>query len=433
MPAPPTVDNFLGVLTRSQLLTADALEKYLNGLPAEYDSPEDLADQMVRDNLLTGFQAENLLKGRWMRFFVGPYKVLDRLGCGEMGAVYLCEHHRMRRRVAIKVLLSTKAKNEEALRRFEREARAAGTLDHPNIVHAFDVGREDRLHYLVLEYVNGLSLQELVQQQGPLSPGRAADYLRQAASGLQHAHEAGLVHRHVQPSNLMIDRGGVVKLLDLGLARFFEDDLDLTQGAVLGSVGYMAPEQAADSHSADARADIYGLGATFYFALTGKPPLPETLDSCLPRPRAAGEAGDFARLLTVLKQMMATAPSDRYQTAIEVVQVVTPWAWPIAPLAADPPQPTLGTVSSKTKENLIAKSFLVEKTPRVPVAKPPPLPNAPSPSPPRAPSGDRPKAKTSAKAAARPAGAPHNYFTWLWIGIGVGLFAVLILVLRLWH
>jgi serine/threonine protein kinase len=290
-------------------------------------APDLLAEQMINDGLLTRFQATNLLKGKWLRFFIGPYKVQDQIGTGAMGAVYLCEHHEMRRQVAIKVLLGAKAKDEAGLQRFHREARAAASLNHPNIVRAFDVAREDHLHYLVMEYVNGVTLREKVHSEGPFSPRETADYLLQAARGLQHAHEAGLVHRDIKPSNLMIDRSGVVKLLDLGLARFVEDECDLTQGAVLGSEAYMAPEQAVDSHSVDHRADIYGLGATFFMLMTGKRPMSEHMGEGPPRPRTPAEAGDFARVLKLLRWMLSHDPAERPQTTAEVVATIENWGW----------------------------------------------------------------------------------------------------------
>src|SRR5207247_730125 len=211
------------------------------------------------------FQAEQFLAGKWRRFTLGKYKVLERLGAGGMGSVYLCEHKLMRRRVAVKVLPTAKAADPASLERFYREARAVAALDHPNIIRAYDVDHEEDLHFLVMEYVDGLSLQDLVRKSGPLAPATAANYIGQAARGLQHAHEvAGLVHRDIKPGNLIVDRGGTVKILDMGLARFFNDQDDmLTQKYdenVLGTADYLAPEQALDSHNVDIRADVYSLG-----------------------------------------------------------------------------------------------------------------------------------------------------------------------------
>lgn len=333
MAAPSTVEHLVDLVAKSRLLNADCLDDYLRHQGATAFVPEssgELADLLVRDNLLTRFQADNLLQGKWHRFFVGPYKVLQPLGAGSAAVVYLCEHAHMRRRVAVKVLQGEKARDPKSLERFYREARAAAALDHPNIVKAFDVGQEDRFHYLVMEYVDGESLLQAVKAKGPLSAARAADYLHQAALGLQHAHEAGLVHRDIRPGNLMIDRAGVVKVLDLGLARFFEEDGDvLTQGAVLGHADYIAPEQATDSHTVDIRADIYSLGQAFLYALTGNRPGRAGLDA-LKRPDKKRSAGSLSSvpegLLQVLRKMTHTDPQQRYQTPEEVAAAVAPWA-----------------------------------------------------------------------------------------------------------
>src|SRR5262249_27270936 len=194
-----------------------------------------------------------------------------------MGSVYLCEHKFMRRRVAVKVLPSAKAEESSALERFYREARAVAALDHPNIVRAYDIDQDDKLHFLVMEYIDGASLQEIVKRHGPLEVPRAAHYMRQSAEGLEHAHQtANLIHRDIKPGNILVDRTGLVKVLDMGLARFFNDDESCITAKydenVLGTADYLAPEQALDSHDVDIRADIYSLGATFYFCLTGHTP-----------------------------------------------------------------------------------------------------------------------------------------------------------------
>src|SRR5208283_3668014 len=166
-----------------------------------------------------------------------------------------------------------------SLERFYREARAGAVLNHPNIVCAYDIGQEGTLHYLAMEYVEGSSLQQIVLQCGPLSVLQAVRYLRQAARGLQHLFQAGVVHRDIKPSNLLVDLTGTVKILDLGLARFYRDeDDDLShrhEELVLGTADYLSPEQAMDSHQADIRSDIYSLGCTMYFCLCGQPPFPE--------------------------------------------------------------------------------------------------------------------------------------------------------------
>src|SRR6266478_2914760 len=203
MSVPSTVDDFLDVGAKSGVLEKKVTDSYVEKLRAAAtvpSTPKQLAQFMVRDGLLTTFQAGQLLQGKWRRFIInGKYKLLERLGSGGMGSVFLCLHMAMRRRVAIKVLPAALAADPASLERFFREARAVAALDHPNIVRAHDIDHEDKLHFIVMEYVDGSSLQEIVKRSGPMAPLRAAHCIRQAAYGLQHAHEAGLVHRDIKP------------------------------------------------------------------------------------------------------------------------------------------------------------------------------------------------------------------------------------------
>ena len=349
MALPSTLDEFLEVVVKSGVLEKDVLDPYLQqmraggGLP---DMPKKLAATLVRDGLLTTFQVGQFLQGKWRGFCIsGKYKLLDHLGAGGMGSVFLCEHKSMRRRVAIKVLPVTQAKDPAALERFYREARAVAALDHPNIVRAHDIDHDGRYHFLVLEYVEGASLQEIVKRGGPMDVTRAAHYVRQAALGLHHAHLAGLVHRDVKPGNLLLDRQGVLKILDMGLARFFHDKEDgLTkqhdERNILGTADYLAPEQAMDSHAVDIRADIYSLGATFYFLLAGKPPFADgTVAQKLvwhqmraPEPVRTVRPETPEGLAAVLAKMMGKDPAERYQTPAEVYEALAPWTQtPIPP------------------------------------------------------------------------------------------------------
>jgi serine/threonine protein kinase len=347
MPAPTTTEELVDLVRRSGLVDPVRLD---NVLKEASDSgaqvtPRQIANCLVGAGLVTQFQAEQFLLGKWRGFTIGKYKVLERIGFGGNGTVYLCEHMVVKRRVAVKVLPVAKAANPASLGRFYREARASGVLDHPNLVKAHDIDQENGLHFLVMEYVDGTNLQELVTRTGSLSITRAAHYVKQAAQGLQAAHEAGLVHRDIKPSNILLDRSGVVKVLDLGLARFFHDENDLLtlkydDQAVLGTADYVAPEQAMNSHSADIRADIYSLGCTFYFLLAGRPPFPGGKaayklmmhQTKMPtsirelRPEVAPE------LAAVVETMLAKDPARRYRTPGEVVEVLAPWtATPIPP------------------------------------------------------------------------------------------------------
>ncbi len=349
MPAPSTSEEYLELVRKSDLLATGRIDEYVKrriegqSLPPE---PLKLAQAMIIDGLLTKYQAEQLLMGRWRNFILaGKYKLLERLGQGGMALVFLCEHQVMKRLVAVKILPTGHAEDRELLGRFHREARALSQLRHPNIVGAYDVDNANKIHFLVMEFVEGGDLDQIVRRVGPLSFGRAAHYIRQAACGLQHAHEAGLVHRDIKPGNLLVDRAGTVKLLDLGLARIFHESTDdLTTGrdarTLLGTVDYLAPEQALNSHDVDIRADIYALGATFYFLLAGKGlfedgTVAQKLSWHMHRPPSPiGEIRSDVPdgLLGVLETMLAKRPEDRYQEPHEVIEALEPWTRePIAP------------------------------------------------------------------------------------------------------
>src|SRR5439155_6258685 len=207
-----------GIVDNERLSAYVAKARACGAMPSE---PAMVAELLVRDALLTPFQAEQVLQGKWRRFAIGRYKVLERLGSGLQGGVYLCEHQPSRRRVADKVLPVARANDPAPLERFYREARVLPALSHPNIVRAYDIDQEDNLHFLVMEYVDGSSLQDITEKCGPMAQLRAAHYVRQAALGLQHGHEtAGIVHRDIKPADILVDRGGTVKIIDMGLARF---------------------------------------------------------------------------------------------------------------------------------------------------------------------------------------------------------------------
>lgn len=356
MPAPTTIEAFLELGYRSGLLEKSAVEQVCTQSDKPLaQTPQELAQSLVVAGLLTSFQAEKLLTGKWRGFLIsGKYRLLERLGAGGMGAVYLCEHVLMGRRVALKVLPIAQAADPASLARFYREAKAIARLDHPNIVRAHDIDREDKLHFLVLEFVDGVNLHDFVKKNGVLTPLRAADYIRQAALGLQHAHEAGLVHRDIKPGNLLLDRQGVVKLLDMGLARFFDDDgtsfaRSYEQGYSIGTADYMAPEQTRD-YRVDIRADIYSLGGTLYYLLVGKSPFQEgTIPQKMiwhqvRRPKSVRlyRQDVPGELLAVLDRMLAKEPDERFQTPAELAaalaQLVTA---PVPPPTAEEMPPVV--------------------------------------------------------------------------------------------
>ncbi len=265
------------------------------------------------------------------------YRVVRLLGRGGMGAVYLAEHRLMNRSVALKVISRSLTERPATVERFRQEVRAAARLDHPNIVHAYDAEQAGDSHFLVMEYVEGTDLARLVQQRGPLPVALACHFVRQAALGLQHAFEHGMVHRDIKPHNLMVTRRGRVKILDFGLARFASEaggGGPLTQsGAVLGTPDYIAPEQALDAHAADVRADLYSLGCTLYYLLTGRVPFPgesltqKLLAHQLSQPEPLGKLRPELPpgLVALVERLMAKKPEDRYQTPAEVAQALAPY------------------------------------------------------------------------------------------------------------
>lgn len=336
-------EKFLDLVRRSGLVEEDQLTESLTAIESQrgkdaLDDADLLAEHMVQSGLISQWQADRLLEGRHKGFFLGRYKLLDHLGTGGMSSVYLAEHVKMQQRRAVKVLPKSKVDDSSYLGRFYREARAAAALDHPNIVRAYDVDCDDTgLHYLVMEYVEGRDLQQIVKNDGPLPYATAAEFIRQAALGLGHAHQVGLIHRDVKPANLLVDVKNVVKVLDMGLARFDNDEkASLTRAHdenVLGTADYLAPEQALDSHTVDRRADIYSLGCTLYFLLTGHPPFPEgTLPQRLMKHQKEEPGSIFIdradapkHLVEICNRMMAKAPEYRYQTAGEVAEALSGW------------------------------------------------------------------------------------------------------------
>jgi eukaryotic-like serine/threonine-protein kinase len=338
-----SVGRFLALVRKSGLMEEKCLEEHLQRLGESAPLPEQpsaLAARLVSEGVLSPFQAEQLLEGKWRGFLIGgKYKVLELLGSGGMGKVFLCEHANLRKLVALKVLPLENVDRPASLERFYREARATASLDHPNIVRCHDADRDGKVHFLVMEFVDGPSLDVLVSRGGPLAIHRAADHVRQAALGLQHAHEAGWVHRDVKPGNLVVDRHGTVKVLDLGLARILLDNRDqltkqFDERTILGTADYLAPEQAMNSHEVDVRADVYSLGATLYFLLAGRAPFEgATLTEKLlwhqvkePTPLRELRPEVPAGLEAVVRKMMAKAPADRYQAPREVAEVLAPWA-----------------------------------------------------------------------------------------------------------
>ncbi len=317
----------------------------------------------MRRGLLTPFQANEIHQGRAARLVLGQYLLLDRLGAGGMGEVFQARHRVLDRPVALKVIRPEFVNHPDAVERFRRECRAAGLLSHPNIVTVHDAHQAGDVHFLAMELLDGKDLGRLLKERALLPPGEACECARQAALGLQHAHEKGMVHRDVKPANLMLTAGGVVKLLDLGLARLREGtaagrpDSDLTRaGSIMGTPDYISPEQAAgETAAADGRADVYSLGCTLFHLLTGRPPFTgksarEIISAHLtqPPPRADEvRPGLHPGLGAVVRRMMEKDPGARYPSAGEVAAALQPFCSgadaPAAP--ATSPNPIAATVT----------------------------------------------------------------------------------------
>jgi serine/threonine protein kinase len=326
---------FLKDLEDCQLLSAETLNQLVSAAPT-YAGANELAVELVQRNQLTRFQAQAFCQGHGSQLKLGNYWLLDQIGKGGMGEVYKARHHQMQRLVALKVLPSSLMEQAAAVHRFEREIVAISRVSHPNVVTAYDAGHSNGAYYLVMEYVEGTDLRALVQSKGRLSVSAAVDYVLQAARGLQAAHLAGMIHRDVKPANLLLDTTGVVKVLDLGLARLTDPPKGAPSspltgtGFVVGTPDFMAPEQAVNPAAADSRSDIYSLGCTLFFLLTGRPPYSGSSpvrklfahrEHPIPDLHAIREDVP-ASASDVFQKMVAKNPDDRLQAMTHVIEVL---------------------------------------------------------------------------------------------------------------
>ncbi len=373
----PAAEDFLKRVVRSGLLDQDQVQSALQTVPAEQrDDAVLLADHLVRTGKLSRFQARKLLAGVSRGLLFGPFQVLSLIGKGGMGKVFLVRDSRDGMLRALKVLPPKRARSKERLlARFQREMELSQRVFHPHLCRTFETGQMHGVYYLVLEFIPGQTLSRLVTGEGPLRVARAARLLAEVASGLDHAHQQGLIHRDLKPGNIMITPHDHAKVLDLGLALMEgepADDPSVTggQGYVVGTMDYIAPEQTYDPTGVDARADIYSLGCTLYFALTGRPPFtggtsvekirrhrkeePEPLWTILPDIPMG-----FAMLV---HKMMAKDPADRLGSAREVEESLWSWAEesPRQPLDRDSDPDFLAAVETLRKEEPPTDSSLTD-------------------------------------------------------------------------
>lgn len=329
-------------LARYDLLEPNQRESLNPKLLARFPDAWTLAEQMVKWGWLTTYQVKQLSEGNGANLVLGPYCILERLGEGGVSQVFKAWHKSRNNLMALKVIHPELLHNEEALGRFKREMQAVTQLNHPNIVKAFDLSDSGDMHYFAMEFVDGIDLNKKVQLNGPLQLPLACEYIRQAALGLQHIHERGLVHRDIKPANLFVTMDGtLVKILDLGLARLRNspEQQDLAnrltrEGIMIGTPDYLPPEQAIDPRKVDIRADIYSLGCTLYYLLTGQPPFPGSslVDKLFKHQQSDPTRTDLLRpgvqqgLNAIVQKMMMKKPDDRYQQPVEVAAALAPFA-----------------------------------------------------------------------------------------------------------
>ena len=336
------LDQFVANLAKSGLVAPFALERAQSQLPdgPSSDAAVRLARLLIQQGALTTYQARKVLAGATKGFFLGDYRILRSLGEGGMGKVYLAANQKDGLRVAIKVLPPSKAADGgQALLRFRREMELSRRMNHPNLARTLDVGRAGGVHFMVLEYVPGESLYQLVKHPrgGPLRVPDAARFFLKVINGLEAAHAAGLIHRDIKPSNLMVTPDGDARILDLGLARAMDEESQMTRpNVVIGTLDYASPEQLGNASRADRRSDLYSLGCTIYFAMAGRAPFEggdvvnkifkQRMDDPEPLERVArGVPSAFA---AIVRKLMAKDPADRYQTCANLRADLARWADP---------------------------------------------------------------------------------------------------------
>jgi len=332
---------------KSRLVTEDQIRKAIAGARAvkanssRPPSGKQVAAELVRMGILSAYQADQLVAGR-TKLNLGPYVIKDWIGQGGMGQVFKAEHDMLGQERAVKVLPLSKS-TPEAVESFRHEIRTQAQLDHPNLVRAYDAGVDGNVHYLVVEYVPGTDLRRLVRSEKRLTVQRASNIIMQAARGLGHAHSRNLSHRNIKPGNSLVTPDGVAKVSDLGLAAFLNDPDDPRAGKIVGTADYLSPEQIQTPNDVTLVSDIYCLGCTLYYAITGKVPYPGGTPKSKARrhmtetpwhPRRFNEdvSDEFVDLIG---DMMEKDPNQRIQSAEEVESRLAPWASENSPLGSE--------------------------------------------------------------------------------------------------
>ena len=327
--------DFLKLLKTSDLIPSDHFDRVVDQLKlGALASADEIARTLVRNRVITPFQSERLLAGRARGFYIDSYKVLEILGVGGMGCIYIAEDSTTRKRVALKVLTTRHEVDTGMRARFELEARAGLKLHHENVCRTLYMGDTGAITYMAMEFFKGVSLHEVIALGGKIPSSQACDLFMQAAIGLHHAHERGLVHRDVKPANLLVDKDGQLKILDFGLALLTDDpDAEFSLQMIfghdcLGTADFIAPEQSLNSSQVDARADVYSLGCTMYLALTGKFPFPYQHTSQKLEAHRTKRAIAIRELnpevpeavAAIVEKMMRKRPEQRYADCLEVAQ-----------------------------------------------------------------------------------------------------------------
>jgi serine/threonine-protein kinase len=363
-----TIGSFVDLLLTTRILTPDQTNIVTKELLARIRDPRALAKELMQRGWLTVYQMNQLQQGNARDLVLGSYRILDLLGEGGVSQVFRAWHTAKKQIVALKVVRKEFLSNPDIVRQFQQEGRTIARLSHPNIIKTFDVEQIGNTYFLAMEFIEGLDLQKLVRLNGPLPIANACDYIRQSALGLQHAHENCLVHRDIKPANLFLvtnaaaaDQtpipgspeakkspvGGVIKILDWGLA---DMRLPMATGAqepantlqreeTIGTADYLAPEQAMDATKVDIRADLYSLGCSFYYLLTGQPPFPggSLLQKLLkhreaqPKPLAESRNDIPEGLAAVMQKVIAKKPEERYRTPASFAAALGPFAKAVRP------------------------------------------------------------------------------------------------------